>query len=124
MTEKVRITPTGPRVVVLPDPTPQSLMKGGLHIPDAAVEKPITGTILVVGPGPWMAHRVLFHALGTRAVPAHLAADMGEDYAAVVPFREGQRVVFGKYVGTPFVIDDIETIILDEEEVLAILGDL
>ena len=73
--------------------------KGGIIIPDTAKEKPIEGEILAVGNGK--------------------VQDDGT--VRKLDVKAGDRVLFGKYAGTEVKIDDKESLIMREEDVLAIL---
>jgi chaperonin GroES len=96
---KIKIHPLEDRVVILPDDETAN-MRGGLYIPDTAKEKPTQGEVLAVGPG-----RI---EKGER-VKMDLAA--------------GDRVIYGKYSGTPFQLEDgSEVIIIKASDVLAKLG--
>lgn len=72
---------------------------GGILLPDSAREKPQQGRVLAVGAG------ILLHD-GTRAQPQVV---------------EGDRIVFGKYVGTEVEVDGEQLLILREGDVLAVL---
>ena len=74
--------------------------KGGIIIPENAMEKPIEGTVIAVGNG-----KVL---------------DDGKVRALEV--KVGDKILFGKYSGTEIKIEGDEHVILREEEVLGILG--
>ena len=96
---KIKIHPLEDRVVILPDDETAS-MRGGLYIPDTAKEKPTQGEVIAAGPG-----RI---EKGAR-VKMDLAA--------------GDRVIYGKYSGTPFQLEDgTEVIIIKASDVLAKLG--
>jgi chaperonin GroES len=95
---KIRIQPLEDRVVILPDDEAET-MRGGLYIPDTAKEKPTQGEVIAVGPG-----RV---EKGAR-VPTDL--------------KVGDKVIYGKYSGTPFTTEGEEVIIIKASDVLAKLG--
>ncbi|HJS48070.1 MAG TPA: co-chaperone GroES [Gemmatimonadales bacterium] len=95
---KIRIQPLEDRVVILPDDETET-MRGGLYIPDTAKEKPTQGEVIAVGPG-----RV---EKGAR-VPMDL--------------RVGDKVIYGKYSGTPFTTEGDEVIIIKASDVLAKIG--
>jgi chaperonin GroES len=96
---KIKIQPLEDRVVILPDEETSS-MRGGLYIPDTAKEKPTQGEVIAAGPG-----RI---EKGER-VKMDLAA--------------GDRVIYGKYSGTPFQLEDgTEVIIIKASDVLAKIG--
>ncbi len=92
------ITPLEDRVVIEPSEDGET-MRGGLYIPDTAKEKPTQGTIVAVGPGRF--------EKGER-VPMELKA--------------GDKVLYGKYSGTPFTIEGTEVMIIKASDVLAKLG--
>ncbi len=94
----LNIKPLGDRVVVEPlekeDTTPS-----GLVLPETAKERPQEGTVLVAGPG-----RV--NDDGTR-----VAMDV----------KVGDRVLYVKYAGTEFKLNDKKYLILGEKDILAII---
>ena len=93
-----QLKPLGDRLVVRPTPR-EEMTKSGIVLPDTAKERPQEGTILAVGPG-----RTLDD--GTRE-----AMDVSE----------GQKILFQKYAGTEFKLDDEELLILSQKDVLAII---
>ncbi len=93
------IRPLGDRIVVRPQER-EEVTKSGIVLPDTAKEKPQQGVVLAVGPG-----RVL---------------DNGERQPMEV--QEGQTVLFAKYAGTEFTLDDEDVLILRESDVLGILS--
>ena len=95
---KIKIQPLEDRVVILPDDETET-MRGGLYIPDTAKEKPTQGEVIAVGPG-----RV---EKGAR-VPMDL--------------KVGDKVIYGKYSGTPFTTEGEEVMIIKASDVLAKLG--
>lgn len=72
---------------------------GGIIIPDTAKEKPQKGKIIAVGKG-----RIFKN---------------GQKKSLDV--KEGNIVLFGKYSGDEFKIDGKECLILDEDDILAVL---
>ena len=91
----LKIHPLEDRVVIEPSDEAES-MRGGLYIPDTAKEKPTQGEVIAVGPG-----RV---EKGAR-VPMDL--------------KVGDKLIYGKYSGTPFTLHDEEVIIIKASDVLA-----
>jgi chaperonin GroES len=85
-------------VVVQPTPG-EDTTKSGIVIPDTAQEKPREGLILAVGPG-----RVLDD--GTRE-PMDL--------------KPGDKVLYAKYSGTEFKLDDEDVLIISHKDVLAVV---
>ena len=74
--------------------------KGGIIIPDTAKEKPLEGTVVAVGNG-----RIL-----------------EDGKVRPMDVKAGDKVLFGKYAGTEIKIDGTEHLILNENDVLAIIG--
>ena len=91
-----RIKPLGDRVVVLPTAREETT-KGGIVLPDTAKEKPSEGKVIAVGPG-----RVTEEG---KVVPPEI--------------QEGDSVVYAKYAGTEFRLDDQDYLILSERDILA-----
>jgi chaperonin GroES len=73
--------------------------KGGIIIPDTAKEKPQQGRVVAVGNGK------LLEDGSVRPLDVH----------------KGDKVLFGKYSGSEFVIDGEEHLIIREEDVLGVL---
>jgi chaperonin GroES len=95
----LNLRPLGDRVVVKPLAR-EEVTKSGIVLPDTATEKPQQGEVLAVGPG-----RVL---------------DTGERVSPDV--QQGERVLFAKYSGTEFKLDQEELLILRESDILAIVS--
>ncbi len=95
MVDKIR--PLGERVVIKPLPR-EEMSKGGIVIPDTAKEKPQEGEITAVGPGK--------------------LSDDGKRIAMEV--NVGDKVVYSKYAGTEFKLDEEEVVILRESDILAV----
>ena len=93
-----QLKPLGDRVVVQPTPR-EEMTKSGIVLPDTAKERPQEGTILAAGPG-----RIL---------------DDGSREAMDVSV--GQKVLFQKYAGTEFKLDDEELLILSQKDILAVI---
>ena len=72
---------------------------GGILIPDTAAEKPIRGEVIAVGNG-----KILDN--GTK-----IELDV----------KAGDKILFGKYSGTDIKIDGEEYLILNEDDVLAVV---
>jgi chaperonin GroES len=90
-----KIHPLGNRVVIMPADELES-MRGGLHIPDSAREKPTQGEVIAVGPG--------------RVVK-------GERVKLDV--QVGDTVIYGKYTGMPYTLGEAEVIIVKASDILA-----
>lgn len=99
-TSSTSLTPLGDRVVVKPQAR-EEVTRSGIVLPDTAKEKPQRGTIVAVGNG-----RV---------------NDKGDRVALDV--KAGDNVLFAKYAGTEFKLEDQELLILSEKDILAIIND-
>jgi chaperonin GroES len=91
-----KIRPLGERVVIKPLPK-EEVSKGGIVLPDTAKEKPQEGEIIAVGPGK--------------------LSEEGKRIAMEV--KMGDKVVYSKYAGTEFKLDDEEVVIMRESDILA-----
>lgn len=95
----LKLTPLGDRVVVQPQGREETT-KSGIVLPDTAKEKPQRGTVLAVGQG-----------------------RRDEDGDRIpMDVKVGDQVLFAKYAGTEFKLDDQELLILAEKDILAIVG--
>jgi chaperonin GroES len=95
---RLKVFPLADRVAIKPmEETTQ--MRGGLHIPDSAKEKPIQGDVIAVGPG---------------------RLEKGE--RVPMELRVGDRVVYGKYSGSTVELDGEEIILIKEADVIAKLS--
>ena len=94
----MKLKPLADRVVVKPledeDKSP-----GGIILPDTAKEKPMKGEIISAGPG------------GLN--------DKGERVKLEV--KKGDIVIYGKYSGTDFKMNNEDYLILRESDILAIV---
>jgi chaperonin GroES len=94
-----KLQPLGDRVVIKPTPR-EEMTKSGIVLPDTAKEKPQEGEIIAVGPG-------AFDTDGKR-----MAMDV----------KVGQKVLYGKYAGTEFKVEEEELLIVSQKDILAIVG--
>ncbi len=95
----MHVRPLGDRVVVKPKPREEKT-KGGVILPDtASKERPMQGEVIAVGPGR--------HTDDGKLIPMSVEV--------------GQQVLFAKYAGTEFKIDDEEYLILQERDLLGII---
>ena len=92
------LRPLGDRVVIQPSAR-EEMTKSGIVLPDTAKEKPQEGTILSVGPG-----KILED--GKRET---------------MDVKKGDKVLYAKYAGTEFKIDDEELLIVSQKDILAIV---
>jgi chaperonin GroES len=101
MANDFRIRPLADRVVVKPAEREEQT-KGGIYLPDtASKERPMEGLVLAVGEG-------RLDDNGKR-VTMHVKA--------------GDKVLYAKYSGTEFKVDDVEYLILSEKDILGIIQD-
>ena len=77
----------------------QDKSKGGLYLPDSAQEKPQEAKVLAVGSGKFLPNG--------KVVPSDL--------------KVGDTVLFGKYSGNEVKVDGKELLIINQDDVLAII---
>ena len=95
---KTKLQPLGDRVVVKPTPR-EEMTKSGIVLPDTAKEKPQEGSVVAVGPG----------------------AILDDGKRGAMDVKVGQKVLYGKYAGTEFKLDDEELLIVSQKDILAIV---
>jgi chaperonin GroES len=95
----MNLRPLGDRVVVKPVEREEKT-KSGIVLPDTAKEKPQEGIVEAVGTG-----RILDS--GTK-VPMEL--------------KVGDKVLYAKYAGNEFKLDEIEYLIIAEKDILAVVA--
>jgi chaperonin GroES len=95
----MNLRPLGDRVVVKPVER-EERTKSGIVLPDTAKEKPQEGIVEAVGTG-----RLLDN--GTK-VPMEL--------------QVGDKILYAKYAGNEFKVDEIEYLIISEKDVLAVVA--
>ncbi len=78
----------------------EDVTKGGIVLPEAAKEKPRRGTVMAIGNGKLLEN-------GKRSE---------------FQVKVGDKVLFTSYGGTEIKIDGEEILIMDEADILAILG--
>ena len=95
----LKIKPLGDHVLVEPAEE-KEVKKGGIVIPDTAKEKPTEGIVRAVGPG------------------------KKDEDGKVIPIevKEGDRVLITKYGGTEVKLDGKEYKLLNNSDLLAIVG--
>ncbi len=93
------LKPLADRLVVKPA-SREETTKSGIVLPDTAKEKPQRGTVISVGEG------------------------RRDDDGDRIPMdvKTGDEVLFAKYAGTEFKLEDEELLILSEKDVLAIIA--
>jgi chaperonin GroES len=93
-----KLRPLADKLVVRPAGREETT-RGGIIVPDTAKEKPQRGTIVAAGEG--------------------RKDDDGERIALDV--KVGDNVLFAKYAGTEFKLEDEDLIILSEKDILAVI---
>jgi chaperonin GroES len=96
---KVKLVPLGDRIVVQREES-QERTVGGIFLPDSAKDKPTRGKIVSVGDG-----RVLEN--GSRST---------------LQVKVGDLVLFTSYAGENIEVDGEEYLLMNESEVLAVIG--
>ena len=94
----MKLRPLGDRVVVKPAVAEEKTV-GGLFLPDTAKEKPHQGEVVAVGSGK--------------------IKNDGE--RAPMELKVGDKVLYGKYAGTEVTYDGEEYLIMNENDIMAIL---
>jgi len=95
----MKLRPLDDRLVVTPIER-EDTTKSGIVLPDTAKEKPQEGLVEAVGTG-----RLLDN--GTK-VPMEL--------------KIGDRVLYAKYAGNEFKLEEVEYLVISEKDVLAVLA--
>jgi chaperonin GroES len=95
----MQLRPLGDRVVLKPVER-EEMTKSGIVLPDTAKEKPQEGIVEAVGTG-----RILDN--GTK-VPMELIV--------------GDKVLYAKYAGNEFKLDEVDYLIISEKDVLAVVS--
>lgn len=97
---EIKLKPLGDRLVIKPA-SREETTKSGIVLPDTAKEKPQRGTVVAAGEG--------------------RKDDDGDRISLDV--KVGDNVLFAKYAGTEFKLDDEDLLILSEKDVLAVIED-
>ncbi len=93
-----QLKPLGDRLVVKPTAR-EEMTKSGIVLPDTAKERPQEGTITAVGPG----------------------RTLDDGKREEMDVQVGQKVLFQKYAGTEFKLDEEDLLILSQKDILAVL---
>jgi chaperonin GroES len=96
---KTMLKPLGDRLVVKPA-SREETTKSGIVLPDTAKEKPQRGTVIAAGQG--------------------RLDDDGDRIPMEV--KVGDEVIYAKYAGTEFKVDEEDVLILSEKDVLAVVS--
>lgn len=96
--KKVSIKPIDDRVVIRPAEAEEKTASG-IFLPEGAQEKPMTGTVVAVGPG-----------------------SLNDDGSRTeVTVKEGDTVIYGKYAGTEIELNDETLVVSREGELLGVI---
>ena len=95
-----KLRPLGDRVVIQPTPR-EEMTKSGIVLPDTAKEKPQEGKVISAGPG--------------------RLTDEGKREPMDV--KEGDVVLYAKYAGTEFKVEDEDLLIVSQKDILAVVED-
>ncbi|MEW5940285.1 MAG: co-chaperone GroES [Chloroflexota bacterium] len=98
MSSKLSLKPLGDRLVVEPIEQ-EEVTAGGIVLPETAKEKPQQGKVLAAGPG----------------------ARDDEGKRIEMDVKVGDKVLYAKYSGTEFKMNNKKYLILRESDLLAIL---
>jgi chaperonin GroES len=98
--------PLGDAIIVAPDKSEQTT-ESGLYLAQSGKDRPTEGEVLAVGPGKRIP--------STKALTAMICA------YRELPFKEGDRVIYGKFAGIPVRLEGHELLLLREESVLAVV---
>ena len=94
----MNIKPLDDRILIKPIAA-QEKTASGIYLPENAKEKPMTGTVVAVGPGK-------LNDDGGRTAPS---------------IQKGDTVVYGKYAGTEVDVDGDDLMIVRENELLGVI---
>jgi chaperonin GroES len=95
---ETKLKPLGDRLVVRPSAR-EEMTKSGIVLPDTVKERPQEGTILAVGPG----------------------RTLDDGSRELIEVAVGEKILFQKYAGTEFKLDDEDLLILSQKDVLAVI---
>ncbi len=94
----MNIRPLGDRLLVKPA-SEETKTAGGIIVPDTAKEKPMRGEVVAAGPG-----------------------KLGDDgKRQPMDVKKGDMVMYGKYAGTEFKMDNTDYLILSQSDIFAIV---
>ncbi len=91
----IKLQPLSDRVVVEPSEH-EEMTPSGIILPETAKEKPQKGTVLAAGPG-----------------------RMEEGKRIAMDVKVGDTVIFARYAGTEFKLEEKKLLILSEKDILA-----
>ena len=78
----------------------EEMTKSGIMLPDTGKERPMRGTVIAAGEG-----------------------RRGDDGTRIpLEVQAGDQILFAKYAGTEFTLDDEELLVLAEKDILAVVN--
>ncbi len=93
------LRPLADRVVARPLGR-EEMTKSGIMLPDTGKERPMRGTVIAAGEG-----------------------RRGDDGTRIpLEVQAGDQILFAKYAGTEFTLDDEELLVLAEKDILAVVN--
>ena len=95
---RTTMRPLGDRVAIRPTPR-EEMTRSGIVLPDTSKEKPQEGTIVAAGPG-------RLNDKGSREP---------------MDVKAGDKVLYAKYAGTEFKLDDEDLLIVSQKDILAVV---
>lgn len=95
----MNLQPLHDKVIIEPN-TVEKLTKGGILIPDSALDKVTRGKVLAVGPGRISGNGVFVE---TRV-------------------KVGDEVIYGRYSGTELEVEDKKLLLMPEEDIFAVVA--
>ena len=98
MAKKTTVKPLEDRILLKPT-VAETKTASGIFLPESATEKPMTGTVIAVGPGK-------LNKDGSRTA---------------LTIKKGDVVLYGKYAGTEVDVDGVEHMIVRENELLGVI---
>ena len=99
MASAIKLQPLGDRVVVRPAAREETT-RSGIVLPDTSKEKPQRGEIVAAGKG----------------------RTNDEGKRVEMDVKVGDTVLFAKYAGTEFKLDDEELLVISEKDILAVIS--
>lgn len=90
----LNVQPLGTRVLIRPSVDEESRTNSGLYIPETAKEKPQTGEVVAIG-----------------------------DEEDGIKVKVGQKVLFPKYTGTEIKLNNVDHLIMEADDILAVVVD-
>ena len=96
----LKLKPLGDRIIIEPYEEDDSKSSGGIIIPDSSKEKPLEGEVVSVGNG------------------------RSDNKGNVTPLtlKKGDKILFSKYGGNELSVGGEDLMIMEETDVLAIIG--